>query len=136
MLGSLFAGTDEAPGEIVLQQGRSFKVYRGMGSLSAMREGYRDRYFQGDDLEPTKLVPEGVEGRVPHRGPLTHSIHQLLGGLRSGMGLIGAADLEQLRQRARFLRITGAGAARVAPARRDHHRRAAQLLARALTPPR
>ncbi len=109
MLGSLFAGTDEAPGEIVLQQGRSFKVYRGMGSLSALREGYRDRYFQGDELEPTKLVPEGVEGRVPHRGPLTNSVHQLLGGLRSGMGLVGAPDLDALRQRARFMRITGAG---------------------------
>jgi IMP dehydrogenase len=109
MLGSLFAGTDEAPGEIVLHQGRSFKVYRGMGSLSAMREGYRDRYFQEGEVAPTKLVPEGVEARVPHRGPLTNSVHQLLGGLRSGMGLIGAADLRQLQTRAKFLRVSAAG---------------------------
>jgi IMP dehydrogenase len=109
MIGSLFAGTDEAPGEIVLHQGRSFKVYRGMGSLSAMREGYRDRYFQQDERNPAKLVPEGVEARVPHRGPLTNSVHQMVGGLRSGMGLVGAASLDQLRTRAGFVRITGAG---------------------------
>jgi IMP dehydrogenase len=109
MLGSLFAGTDEAPGEIVLHQGRSFKVYRGMGSMSAMRDGYRDRYFQDMEAAPSKLVPEGVEARVPHRGPLTTSVHQLLGGVRSGMGLIGAQDLHQLQAKAKFLRISAAG---------------------------
>ena len=109
MLGSLFAGTDEAPGEIVLHQGRSFKVYRGMGSMSAMREGFRDRYFQDGEVSPTKLVPEGVEARVPHRGPLTNSVHQLLGGVRSGMGLVGASDLRQLQAKAKFVRISAAG---------------------------
>jgi IMP dehydrogenase len=109
MIGSLFAGTDESPGEVVLHQGRSFKVYRAMGSLSAMRQGSRDRYFQGDVTSASKLVPEGVESRVPHRGSLSNSVYQLLGGIRSGMGLIGAANLEELRQRAQFMRITGAG---------------------------
>ena len=109
MIGSLFAGTDESPGDLVLHQGRSFKVYRGMGSLSAMREGFRDRYFQGAEVAPSKLVPEGVEARVPHRGPLTHSLNQLIGGLRSGMGLVGAPSLDELRSRARFLRVTAAG---------------------------
>ncbi|MCL4683481.1 IMP dehydrogenase [Myxococcota bacterium] len=107
MIGSLFAGTDEAPGETVLYQGRSYKMYRGMGSLGAMAEGSRDRYFQ-DDVETAKLVPEGIEGRVPYRGSLTSSIHQLVGGLRSGMGYCGAADLAELRQNARFVRITSA----------------------------
>jgi IMP dehydrogenase len=109
MIGSLFAGTDESPGDVVLYQGRSFKVYRGMGSLSAMRQGARDRYFQEDVEQLSKLVPEGVEGRVPYRGPLSSSIYQLLGGVRSGMGLIGASTLAELRERAQFLRITGAG---------------------------
>jgi IMP dehydrogenase len=109
MIGSLFAGTDEAPGDLVLHMGRSYKIYRGMGSLSAMRQGGGDRYFQADVTSPAKLVPEGVEGRVPHRGPLSHSVYQLLGGLRSGMGLVGAADLDELRAKARFLRITAAG---------------------------
>jgi IMP dehydrogenase len=109
MIGSLFAGTDEAPGDLVLHMGRSYKLYRGMGSLSAMRQGGGDRYFQADVDSLAKLVPEGVEGRVPHRGPLSHSVYQLLGGLRSGMGLVGAADLAELRARARFLRITAAG---------------------------
>jgi IMP dehydrogenase len=106
MLGSLFAGTDESPGELVLHQGRSYKVYRAMGSLSAMRRGSRSRYFQE---EVSKLVPEGVEGRVPHRGPLSNSIYQLMGGVRSGMGLVGAPNLDQLRHRAQFVRITSAG---------------------------
>ena len=106
MIGSLFAGTDESPGDVVLHQGRSFKVYRGMGSLSAMRQGHGDRYFQGGELVASKLVPEGVEGRVPHRGPLSNSIYQLLGGVRAGMGLVGAADLEQLLERAEFVRVT------------------------------
>jgi IMP dehydrogenase len=109
MIGSLFAGTDEAPGEVVLFQGRSYKVYRGMGSLGAMSDGSRDRYFQSDVEEAEKLVPEGIEGRVPYRGSLQSSIHQLLGGLRSGMGYCGAANLGELRQKARFIRISNAG---------------------------
>jgi IMP dehydrogenase len=109
MVGSLFAGTDEAPGEVVLFQGRSYKVYRGMGSLGAMAEGSRDRYFQADVEDTDKLVPEGIEGRVPYRGSLQSSIHQLLGGLRSGMGYCGAANLVELRQKARFIRISNAG---------------------------
>ena len=109
MLGSLFAGTDESPGDVVLHQGRSFKTYRAMGSLSAMREGSRDRYFQSDVDEDTKLVPEGVEARVPHRGPLSNSIYQLLGGVRSGMGLVGAENLDLLRERSEFVRISAAG---------------------------
>jgi IMP dehydrogenase len=108
MIGSLFAGTDEAPGETVLYQGRTYKLYRGMGSLGAMAEGSRDRYFQDDVDEAAKLVPEGIEGRVPYRGSLTSSIHQLVGGLRSGMGYCGAADLAELRQKARFVRISQA----------------------------
>jgi IMP dehydrogenase len=109
MIGSLFAGTDEAPGDVVLYQGRSYKDYRGMGSLGAMSSGSRDRYFQGDVEEPAKLVPEGIEGRVPYRGSLSNSIYQLVGGLRSGMGYCGAPNLVELRRRARFLRITSAG---------------------------
>ncbi len=109
MIGSLFAGTDEAPGEVVLYQGRSYKVYRGMGSIGAMTDGSRDRYFQADVEDASKLVPEGIEGRVPYRGSLSSSIHQLLGGLRSGMGYCGAADLAELRSKARFLRISAAG---------------------------
>jgi len=109
MLGSLFAGTDEAPGEVVLFQGRSYKVYRGMGSLSAMASGSRDRYFQSEVEEVGKLVPEGIEGRVPYRGSLSANIHQLLGGLRAGMGYCGSSDLVDLRRRARFVRITAAG---------------------------
>jgi IMP dehydrogenase len=108
MIGSLFAGTDEAPGEVVLFQGRSYKVYRGMGSLGAMREGSKDRYFQ-TDVDTSKLVPEGIEGRVPYRGSLSSSLHQLYGGLRSGMGYCGARDLVELRSCARFVRITAAG---------------------------
>lgn len=109
MIGSLFAGTDECPGDVVLHQGRSYKVYRAMGSLSAMRSGSRDRYFQDDAESPAKLVPEGVEARVPYRGPLSNSIYQLMGGVRSGMGLIGAETLDALRERARFVRISSAG---------------------------
>ena len=109
MIGSLFAGTDEAPGEVVLFQGRSYKVYRGMGSLGAMSDGSRDRYFQADVEESSKLVPEGIEGRVPYRGSLSNSVYQLLGGLRSGMGYCGAANLPDLRNKARFVRISGAG---------------------------
>ena len=108
MIGSLFAGTDEAPGEVVLFQGRSYKVYRGMGSLGAMAAGSRDRYFQLG-VETEKLVPEGIEGRVPYRGSLSQSLHQLFGGLRSGMGYCGAPNLSALRRGARFVRITSAG---------------------------
>ena len=109
MIGSLFAGTDESPGETVLYQGRSYKVYRGMGSLGAMKEGSRDRYFQDEVLEMTKLVPEGIEGMVPHRGPLSASVHQLIGGLRSGMGYVGCHTLEELREKALMVRVTAAG---------------------------
>jgi IMP dehydrogenase len=108
MIGSLFAGTDESPGEIVLFQGRSYKVYRGMGSIGAMEQGARDRYFQ-DGIKSSKLVPEGVEGRVPYKGPLSHSIHQLIGGLRSGMGYCGCRNLDELRKKAKFIKITSAG---------------------------
>ena len=106
MIGSLFAGTEESPGELEIFQGRSYKVYRGMGSLGALEEGSRDRYFQEGQQ---KLVPEGVEGRVPFRGPLSDTVFQLVGGLRSGMGYCGASDLPSLRQRSRFTRITPAG---------------------------
>jgi len=108
MIGSLFAGTDESPGEIVLFQGRSYKVYRGMGSIGAMEQGTRDRYFQAG-VKSTKLVPEGVEGRVPYKGTLAQSVHQLIGGVRSGMGYCGCKNLDELRERAKFIRITSAG---------------------------
>jgi IMP dehydrogenase len=111
MVGSLFAGTDEAPGEVVLYQGRSYKVYRGMGSLGAMAQGQgaKDRYFQSDVDEVGKLVPEGIEGRVPYRGSLSFNIHQLLGGLRAGMGYCGAPDLSELHAKGQFVRITNSG---------------------------
>jgi len=109
MIGSLFAGTEESPGEIVLYQGRSYKVVRGMGSVAAMREGSGDRYFQDSAGDPQKLVPEGIEGRIPFRGSLADTVYQLMGGLRSGMGYVGAANLEELREKARFVRITAAG---------------------------
>jgi IMP dehydrogenase len=108
MIGSLFAGTDEAPGEVILYQGRSYKVYRGMGSIGAMRAGSRDRYFQAG-IAANKLVPEGIEGRVPYRGPLSDSVFQLVGGLRAGMGYVGTKNIEELRTRARFIKITAAG---------------------------
>ncbi len=106
MIGSLFAGTEESPGDFEIYQGRSYKVYRGMGSLGAMKEGSRDRYFQESDA---KLVPEGIEGRVPYRGTVGDMIYQLIGGLRSGMGYSGAANLEELKTETRFVRITNAG---------------------------
>ncbi len=109
MIGSLFAGTDEAPGEVILYQGRSYKQYRGMGSLGAMRAGSKDRYFQADVTSDKKLVPEGIEGRVPYRGPLAESVYQLVGGLRSGMGYTGCRTIEELRTRAHFVRISSAG---------------------------
>lgn len=108
MIGSLFAGTDETPGETFLFQGRKYKGYRGMGSLGAMDQGSKDRYFQ-EGSASSKLVPEGIEGKVPYRGPLSEMIYQLLGGLRSGMGYIGAASIDELHKRARFVRISPAG---------------------------
>jgi IMP dehydrogenase len=109
MIGNLFAGTDESPGEIVLYQGRSYKVYRGMGSLEAMKEGSRDRYFQEEVESEAKLVPEGIEGRVPYRGALSFCIQQLIGGLKAGMGYLGAKNIQELRKNARFIRITSSG---------------------------
>ncbi|OGP54079.1 MAG: IMP dehydrogenase, partial [Deltaproteobacteria bacterium RBG_13_52_11b] len=109
MIGNLFAGTDESPGELVLYQGRSYKVYRGMGSLEAMKEGSRDRYFQEDVESESKLVPEGIEGRVPYRGALSYCIQQLVGGLKSGMGYLGAQNIPELKEKARFVRITSSG---------------------------
>jgi IMP dehydrogenase len=106
MVGSLFAGTEESPGESEIYQGRRFKVYRGMGSLGAMKEGSKDRYFQENE---SKLVPEGIEGRVAYKGPLKDTIHQLIGGLRAGMGYCGAKSIEELRNDTQFVRITGAG---------------------------
>jgi IMP dehydrogenase len=109
MIGSLFAGTDEAPGEIILYQGRSYKSYRGMGSIGAMKEGSKDRYFQADVDTPQKLVPEGIEGRVPYKGPLRESIYQLVGGLRASMGYLGCATIAELHEKARFVRISSSG---------------------------
>jgi len=109
MIGSLFAGTDESPGETFLYQGRTYKGYRGMGSLGAMKQGSSDRYFQEGVENQAKYVPEGIEGKVPYRGPLSDMIYQLMGGLRSGMGYLGAATIEELRQKAKFVKITAAG---------------------------
>lgn len=109
MVGSLLAGTEESPGDTVLYQGRTFKTYRGMGSIGAMKEGSKDRYFQSDVESEVKLVPEGIEGMVPFRGPLSSTIHQLVGGLRAGMGYTGCATIPELQQNGRFIRITGAG---------------------------
>ena len=109
MLGSMFAGTDESPGEVLLYQGRSYKSYRGMGSIGAMARGSADRYFQAEVRETLKLVPEGIEGRVPYRGPVGNVIHQLVGGLRAAMGYTGSADLPAMRTNSRFVRITNAG---------------------------
>lgn len=109
MIGSLFAGTEESPGETVLYEGRSFKVYRGMGSLEAMKAGGKERYFQEHEEEMSKFVPEGVEGRVPYKGSLSESVFQLVGGLRSGMGICGARNIDELRKKAQLIRITNAG---------------------------
>ncbi|MFN3585550.1 IMP dehydrogenase [Phenylobacterium sp.] len=109
MMGSVFAGVDEAPGEVFLYQGRSYKAYRGMGSLGAMGQGSADRYFQKDVKDALKLVPEGIEGQVPYKGPISPILHQMIGGLRAAMGYVGAGDLEAFRTRARFIRITNAG---------------------------
>jgi IMP dehydrogenase len=113
MIGGLFAGTEESPGETILYQGRTYKLYRGMGSLEAMREreGSRNRYFQDDEAvaEGMKLVPEGIEGRVPYKGALSFIVQQLVGGLRAGMGYLGARTLADLRRDARFVRVSAAG---------------------------
>jgi len=109
MLGSLFAGTEEAPGETVLYQGRSYKAYRGMGSLGAMQQGAADRYFQDASANVEKLVPEGIEGRVPYKGPVSAVIHQLVGGVRSAMGYLGCHTIAELQEKAQFVEITAAG---------------------------
>ena len=108
MIGSLFAGTEESPGEMILYQGRSYKAYRGMGSLGAMGQGSRDRYGQADVKDANKLVPEGIEGQVPYKGSLSFNIHQLVGGLRAGMGYLGCADMAALHSKARFMQVTAA----------------------------
>jgi IMP dehydrogenase len=109
MIGSLFAGTDEAPGEVILYQGRSYKTYRGMGSIGAMKDGSKDRYFQADVEAPQKLVPEGIEGRVPYKGSLRDSLYQLVGGLRASMGYLGCATIDELHEKARFIKISPQG---------------------------
>jgi IMP dehydrogenase len=109
MIGSLFAGTEESPGETILYQGRTYKAYRGMGSIGAMGQGSRDRYGQADVADAQKLVPEGIEGQVPYKGSLSYNIHQLVGGLRAGMGYIGCRDVAMLQSRARFMQVTAAG---------------------------
>jgi IMP dehydrogenase len=109
MLGGLFAGTEEAPGDIELYQGRSYKSYRGMGSLGAMQQGSSDRYFQENESSQDKLVPEGVEGRVPYKGSALAVIHQLLGGLRASMGYLGCPDIATVHAKAEFVEITSAG---------------------------
>ena len=109
MVGSLLAGTDEAPGEVFLYQGRSYKSYRGMGSITAMSRGSADRYFQADVKEQMKLVPEGIEGRVPHKGPIGPILHQLVGGVRASMGYVGARNIQEMQTRAKFVKITNAG---------------------------
>jgi IMP dehydrogenase len=106
MIGSLFAGTEESPGEMEIYQGRSYKVYRGMGSVGAMRAGSADRYFQA---EVKKFVPEGIEGRVPYRGPLSEIVYQLVGGLKQGMGYCGVGTIKDLQEKTKFVRITNAG---------------------------
>jgi IMP dehydrogenase len=109
MIGSLLAGTDEAPGEVFLYQGRSYKAYRGMGSIGAMARGSADRYFQQDIKDQLKLVPEGIEGQVAYKGPVSAVVHQLVGGLRAGMGYAGSPDIAELQRSARFRRVTNAG---------------------------
>jgi IMP dehydrogenase len=109
MIGGLLAGTEESPGELVIYQGRSYKAYRGMGSIEAMRKGSKDRYYQGEDVYGDKLVPEGIVGRVPYRGSLPDNIFQLIGGLKAGMGYVGCRTLNELRENARFIKISAAG---------------------------
>ena len=109
MIGGLFAGTEESPGELVIYQGRSYKAYRGMGSIEAMQKGSKDRYYQDEDLQGDKMVPEGIVGRVPYRGKLADNIFQLIGGLKAGMGYVGCRTLDELREKARFIQISAAG---------------------------
>jgi IMP dehydrogenase len=109
MIGSLFAGTEEAPGEHIIYQGRTYKAYRGMGSVEAMRAGSKDRYFQSEVIDSDKLVPEGIVGRVPYRGPISENVYQLLGGLRAGMGYAGCSNIEELQTKAKMIKITSAG---------------------------
>ena len=109
MMGSMFAGTEEAPGEVYLYQGRSYKAYRGMGSVGAMSAGSADRYFQKEVQDSIKFVPEGIEGQVPFKGPIDVILHQMVGGLRAAMGYVGAATIAELQAKAQFIRITGAG---------------------------
>ena len=127
MMGSMLAGTEESPGESFLLEGRRFKMIRGMGSLSAMQDGSADRYFQEGEMAPTKLVPEGIEGRVPYKGPVADVLFQMVGGLRSGMGYCGVRSIPQLQCEVEFVRITSGRAARVAPARRHDHAGSAEL---------
>jgi IMP dehydrogenase len=109
MIGSMFAGVEESPGEKVLYEGRSYKLYRGMGSIEAMKAGSKDRYFQDVEDDVQKLVPEGIEGRVPYKGPLAETIHQMTGGLRAAMGYCGARNIKDLKSRSTFIRMTDAG---------------------------
>jgi len=109
MVGSLLAGTDESPGEVYLYQGRSFKAYRGMGSVGAMARGSADRYFQAEVRDTLKLVPEGIEGQVPYKGPVSGVLHQLAGGLKAAMGYVGGKDIKEFQERATFVRISSAG---------------------------
>ena len=109
MIGSLFAGVDESPSEKILYEGRSFKLYRGMGSLSAMKKGSKDRYFQDAEDDIKKLVPEGIEGRVPYKGPLEDTVYQLVGGLKAAMGYTGNANIKALKSKSKFMQITLAG---------------------------
>ena len=109
MIGSLLAGTDESPGEVFLYQGRSFKAYRGMGSVGAMARGSADRYFQAEVRDTLKLVPEGIEGQVPYKGPVAGVLHQLAGGLKASMGYVGGPTIKEYQERAQFVRISGAG---------------------------
>jgi len=109
MIGSLLAGTEEAPGEVELYQGRSYKSYRGMGSVGAMQQGSSDRYFQDDESSSKKLVPEGIEGRVPYKGPLSAVLHQLIGGLRSGMGYCGCESIGTMQTDSNFVKVSNAG---------------------------
>ena len=109
MIGGLFAGTEESPGEKIIYQGRSYKSYRGMGSVEAMKQGSKDRYYQGDETDGDKLVPEGIVGRVPYRGTIAENIFQMVGGLKSGMGYVGCRTIEELREKARFIKISAAG---------------------------
>ncbi len=127
MMGSMLAGTEESPGESVLAEGRRFKMIRGMGSLSAMQDGSADRYFQEGEMSPSKLVPEGIEGRVPYKGPVADVLFQMVGGLRSGMGYCGVATVEAAPVRRRVGPDHHGRTPRVASARRDHHARSTEL---------